>query len=234
MRISSEVSADTLHNLFNDMLKTGNFPNNLKVADITPVFKKKNPFHKVNYRPVSVSPSISKVFEKLMQKQISGYINNYLSPYLCGYRKGFSSQQALMSLIENWKRVLDKKGFGGAVLMDLSKAFHPIKHDLITAKLYAYGFSKETRKLLHSYLSNRWHRTKISKQFSSWQELIQEEPQGSALGLLLFNIYLNDLFCIAESTKVCNFADDTTFYACDRDVSSLINRLEHDSYLTIE
>ena len=54
-----------------------------------------------------------------MQKQISGYISNYLSPYLCGYRKGFSSQQALLSLIENWNMVLDKKGFRGAVLMDL-------------------------------------------------------------------------------------------------------------------
>ena len=79
------------------MLKTGNFPDNLKLADITPVFKKKNPFHKVNYRTVSVFLSISKLFEKLMQKQISGYINNYLSLYLCGYRKGFSSQQALMA-----------------------------------------------------------------------------------------------------------------------------------------
>ena len=101
LKISSEVSADTLYNLFNDMLKTGDFPDNLRLADITPVFKKKNPLHKVNYRPVSVLPSISKVFEKLMKNQISGYINNHLSPYLCGYRKGFSSQQALMSLIEN-------------------------------------------------------------------------------------------------------------------------------------
>ena len=168
LKINSEVLADTLHNLFNDMLKTGNFPDNLKLADIIPVFKKKNPLHKVNYRPVSVLPSISKVFEKLMQKQISGSINNYLSPYLCGYRKGFSSQQALMSLIENWERVLGKKDFGGAVLMDLSKAFGTNKHDLLIAKLYAYGFSKESLKLLHSYLSNRWHRTKINKQFSSW------------------------------------------------------------------
>ena len=215
------------------MLKTGNFADNLKLADITPVFKKKNPLHKVNYRPVIVLPSISEAFEKLIQKQISRYINNYLSPYLCGYRKGFSSQQALMSLIENWKRVLDKKGFGGAVLMDLSKAFDTIKHDLLITRLYAYGFSKESLKPLHSYLSNRWHRTKINKKFSSWQELIQGLPQGSVLGPLLFNIYLNDLFYIAESTNVCNFADDTTFYACDGDVSSLINRLEHDSYLAI-
>ena len=162
LKISSDVSVDALHSLFDHMLKTGNFPENLKFADITSAFKKKNPLHKVNYRPVTVLPSISKFFEKLMQKQISGYISNYLSPYLCGYRKGFSSQQALMSLIENWKKVLDKKGFGGAVFMDLSRAFDTIKHDLLIAKLYAYDFSKESLKLLHNYLSNRWHRTKVN------------------------------------------------------------------------
>ena len=124
--------------------------------------KKKNSLHKVNYRPVSVLPSISKVFEKLMQKQISGYISNYLSPYLCGYRTGFNSQQVLLSLIENWKKVLDKKGYGGAVLMDLSKTFDSIKHHVLTAKRYAYGSNKESLKLLRSYLSNAWHRTKIN------------------------------------------------------------------------
>ena len=92
---------------------------------------------------------------------------------MCGYRKGFSSQQALLSLTENWKKVLDKKGFREAVLMDLSKASDTIKHDFLIAKLYAYGFNKESPKLLHNYLSNRWHRTKINRHFSSWQELIQ-------------------------------------------------------------
>ena len=118
--------------------------------------------------------------------------------------------------------------------MDLSKAFDTIKHDFLIAKRYAYGFNKESPKLLDNYLSNRWHRTKINKQFSSWQELIQGVPQGSVLGPLLFNIYLNDLFYLAESTSVCNFADDTTFYACDKDLNYLINRLENDSCLAIE
>ena len=186
---------------------------------------------KVNYRPFSVLLGISKVFKKLLQKQING---NNLSPYLCGYRKGFSLQQALLPLIANWKKVLDKKGFGRVVLIDLSKAFDTIKHDLFIVKLYAYGFNKESLKLLHNYLSNRWYRTKINKQFTSWQEWIRGMPQGSVLGSLLFNIYLNDLFYLAESTNVCNFADDATIYVWDKDLNYLISRLEHDSYPAIE
>ena len=102
-----------------------------------------------------------------MQKQINGYINNFLSPYFCGYRKDFSTQVALLSLTEKWKKVLDYEGLGGAVLMDLSKAFDVINHDLLTAKLHAYGFDKNSLKLLFSYLSNRWQRRKIKQNFSS-------------------------------------------------------------------
>ena len=84
-----------------------------------------------------------------MQKQIVGYIENFLSPYFCGYRKNFNTQQAL---IENWKNVLNNKGFGGAVLMDLSKAFAMINHKLLVAKLHAYGFNNDSLNLLYSYL----------------------------------------------------------------------------------
>ena len=71
-----------------------------------------------------------------MHDQISQCINSFLTPYLCGYRKGFSTQQALLSLIEKWKTVLDSKGYGGAVLMDLSKAFDTNNHDFLIAKLH--------------------------------------------------------------------------------------------------
>ena len=86
-----------------------------------------------------------------------------------------------------------------------------------------------TVKLLISYFNNRWYRTKINHKFSSWKELSQGVPQGSVLGSLLFNIYLNDLFFLSEITDLCNFADDTTFYASDMDLNSL-----HDSFLAIE
>ena len=93
-----------------------------------------------NYRPVSVLTTVSKIFERLMQKQISEYMNQFLSPFLCGNRKGFNTQTVLVWLIEKWKYQLDKNGFAGAILMDLSKTFDAINYDLLIAKLHAYGF----------------------------------------------------------------------------------------------
>ena len=76
----------------------------MKLADVTPAFKKKKPLDKTNCIPVSVLPTISKIFDKLMEKQLNLYIKNHLSPYLCGYREGYSTQQALLALIESWKK----------------------------------------------------------------------------------------------------------------------------------
>ena len=114
------------------------------------------------------------------------------------------------------------------------KSFGHINHDLLIAKLHAYGFSKESLKLIKSYLSNRWQRAKVNLRFSSWSELILGEPQGSVLGPLLFNIYINELFYLTELTDVCNYVDDTTFHACDSNLDDLLRRLDHDSILAIE
>ena len=152
----------------------------MKLADITPVYKNNDPLDKTSYRPVSILPVVSKIFERIMQKQIKGFIISFLSPFLCGCRKGFNTQHALLTLVENWRKGLDNKGFDGAILMDLSKAFDTLNHDLLIAKLHGYGFQHDTLTLLHSYLSKRWHRTKVNTSFSSWEELIKGVPQGSA------------------------------------------------------
>ena len=162
LKISSEATANILQKLLNDSLETGIFPDSLKLADITPVLKKKDLLNEINYRPVSVLPIVSKLFEKIMQKQINGFIIKCLSPYLSGYRKGYNTKQALLALIEKWKKNLDDKGYGGAVLMNLSKAFDTLNHGLLIAKLSAYDFEHDALKLIYSYLTNRWHRTKIN------------------------------------------------------------------------
>ena len=119
----SDLCSPVLANIWNEeILLNKNFPENLKLADVTPIFKKKDKTFVENYRPVSVLPTVSKIFERIMQKQITDYIGKFLSPFLCGYRKGFSTQYALLSLIERWRLCLDKQGFAGALLMDLSKA----------------------------------------------------------------------------------------------------------------
>ena len=100
------------------------------------------------YRPVSVLTLLYKIFERIMQKQVTDYIEVFLSPFLCGYRKGFRTQCALLSLIERWRLCLDKHGFAGCLLMDLSKVFDTINHELHIAKLQAHWFSIKAREIL--------------------------------------------------------------------------------------
>ena len=229
-----DICGEHLLNIINYGITTSCFDSNLKLADISPIFKDTDRTNTQKYRPVSVLPVVSKIFERTMEEQMTSFIDKYLSPFLCGYRKGFSTQHALLALIEKWRKILDKKGFGGAVLMDLSKAFDTIDHELLIAKLHAYGFDEKALRLLQSYLSDRWQRTKVNNSFSTWTELLQGVPQGSILGPLLFNIYLNDLFYFISETDVCNFADDTTLYAINMELPALMNRLENETNTCVE
>ena len=94
--------------------------------------------------------------------------------------------------------------------------------------MHAYVFSKESLKLIKSYLSNRQQTTKVNLSFSSWSYLILGVPHGSVLESLLYNICINELFYLTQLTDVCNYTDDTTFHACDSNVENFIRRFEHD------
>ena len=120
---------------------------------------------------------------------------------MCGYRKGFGTQQTLLSSIERLKNAFDQNGYGGAILIGLSKAFDTINH-LLIAKLGACGSDAASLKLIRSYLANRFQRTKVNTSFSSWSKLFLVVPQGSALVPLLFNIYFNDLFYLTDMTEI--------------------------------
>ena len=199
-----------MHKELNRGLEVGNFPCTIKLASVTPVYKKDNRPVKGNYRPVSILPSISKVFERCVYKQMFQFFEGIISKYQCGFRKGHSAQHALISLLEKWRYNVDQGRMFGALLTDLSKAFDCLPHDIIIAKLNAYGFDMKALNFIYDYLRNRKQRTKIDNAYSSWQNILYGVPQGSILGPLLFNIDLCDLFFMMNHEHIANYADDNT------------------------
>ena len=215
-----------MHESFNKTMETSKFPSVLKLANITPIFKKGERTDKGNYRPVSILPNLSKIYERCIYKQILSFFDNIFSKYQCGFRKKYGTQHALLLMIEKWRKSLDNGDIFCAVLTDLSKAFDCLPHDLIIAKLKAYGFDEPSLKLMHSYLSGRKQRTKIGNSYSPWEDITHGVPQGSILGPLLFNIFLCDMFFLLHDIEIASYADDTTPYVSANSIEETISILE--------
>ena len=126
-----------------------------------------------------------------------------------------------MKLIEEWEKSQDDKNINGAVLMDLSKALDCIPHNLFVAKRHAYGLSMDAIIFIYSYLKRRKQEVKINDTESLFRILLSRVPQGSILGPILFNIFINDLLVIINEAKLANFADDNAIYAAKRDLNEL-------------
>ena len=185
---------------------------------VRPIFKKNERNKIENYRPVSILNEMSKIYERFIHNSLSSFAENILSNFISAY----SSNHVLLRLIENWKKSLDNKNFVGTVLMDLSKAFDCIPHDLLVAKIHAYGLSEDTVTFMYLYLKRRKQGVKINNTESLFQILLSGIPQGSILGPILFNIFINDLFLFLEDVDLANFADDNTIYTANKNIEVLI------------
>ena len=129
----------------------------------------------------------------------------------------------LIRLIEKWRQCLDASVIVGTILMDLSKAYDCLPHDLLIAKLEAYGLDVNSLRLMYSYLHSRLQRVKIGSHRSTAKVIKIGVPQGSVLGPLLFNIFISDLFLINLDSEICNFADDNTL--CGHDLQEIVTNL---------
>ena len=132
----------------------------------------------------------------------------------------------MLVLVEKCREVLDKRGYAGILLTDLSKVFGCINHELLIAKLHAYGFSLESLTLIQSYLTNRIQKVKINSSFSEYNNVESGVPQGSISGPLFFNIFICDLFFDDIDIDLANYVDDTTLYAYGFELDKVIESLE--------
>ena len=226
--IGNEI-ADILTLMINQMIHNGIFPEKLKIAKITPIFKKNENFLFENYRPISLLPSISKIFERIIFNQLHNYFetNNlyYNSQY--GFRQKHSTELALLELIDRITLEMDKGNTPLNIYIDLSKAFDTIDHKTLLYKLNFYGVRNKALELFQSYLKDRCQYVEFESVLSEHMKITTGVPQGSILGPLLFIIYVNDLSKSSNMFHPIIYADDTTLMATlniFNNSSEIINR----------
>lgn len=199
-------------NLINQAFHENTFPDLLKIAKVSPIYKKGNPELVDNYRPISLLPSISKIFESIIHEQLFNYftLNQLFYENQYGFRKGHSTEHATSELIDRLLQFLEDDDIPFSIFMDLSKAFDTLNHNILLSKLQFYGVYDDSLQLFRSYLQNRIQYVVINNTESDHLPISTGVPQGSILGPLLFLIYINDIACSSSLFSFLSYADDTT------------------------
>ena len=214
--IKGEISKP-LTIIINQSLETGIFPDALKVAKVKPLYKKGDSCCFNNYRPISLLPTISKIFERVMFSQLYSYfnINNLLSEQQYGFRSQHSTELACVKLADYIIKGMDnikEIKIPTAIFLDLSKAFDTLNFDILLNKLKYYGVRGTSLALIKSYLTNRYQYVQFENSDSELLEIVTGIPQGSILGPLFFSVFINDLVNSSNKFQFLMYADDTTIY----------------------
>ena len=159
---------------------------------------------------------------------------NNVSPFISAYKKNYNTEHVVIRLLEGWRENLDKNYVVGGVLMDLSKDFDCVPHDLLLAKLAAYGVDENLLCYIYSYLLNRKQCVRINNINSDFLNVVSGVPQGSIVGPILFNCFFSDFFYVIETANAHNFADDNTLSAFANNIKNLIHLLESECSVAIK
>ena len=212
LKYISDDIVTVLTHIINQSLCTGIFPLTLKIAKISPIFKKGDPHLTDNYRPISLLPVMSKIFEKVVFIQLYDYLieNKLLYDSQYGFRKLHSTELAALEFTDKINLNLDEGKLPLAIYLDLSKAFDTIDHSILINKLKYYGVRGMSLYWFESYLSNRKQYVQFNDSVSSYSLMSTGVPQGSILGPLLFIIYMNDIANVTDKFHFTLYADDTS------------------------
>ena len=227
---SYDYFINPLVHILNLSINQGIFPDELKLANITPIYKTGDNSLINNYRPISILSVFSKVFEKIMYNRIIKFVNKNKILYECqfGFRESYGTSLALIYLVDKLCQALNNSDFILGVCIDLSKAFDTVDHSILLRKLYYYGIRGVAYNWLKSYLSERKQCVNFENTFSNTCNISCGVPQGSILGPILFLLYVNDLALVSKVLFLIMFADDTNLFLTGKNINDLINIMNNE------
>ena len=203
------------------------FTDDLKIAKVAAVFKAGERDDLNNYRPISVLPTVARVFEKLIYKQLYDYftVNNLLGNKQYGFRSLQSTALALGNLTNTWLLNTDNGKMNSVVFLDIKKAFDTVDHKILIDKLYSYGVVEQELKFFRSDLTDRVQCCSLNGVSSGFKNRTCGVHQGSLLGPLLFIVHMNDLSSAAKDVNITMFADDTSLNQEIKTASNIMDDL---------